>query len=126
MSWLGLLLTVGGFAAYLAAVSRFAFFAPVPWAFLAVMTLGVVLSVVGFGRRPGVLPGIGAALTLAAFAGASWYLFAYSIFDAREVRPAVGDRFPDFGPLPTSTGGTFRLADARGEHLVLLFYRGAW
>ena len=37
-------------------------------------------------------------------------------------RPAVGEKAPDF-ELP-GTEGTFRLADHRGERVVLLFYPG--
>lgn len=126
MSWLGLALTLGGFVGYFVAASRFALFETVPWAFLAVMTLGLVLAVAGVVRRPQALSAVGAALAVGVFAFASWYLFSYSIFGPRETRPAVGDPFPAFAALPTSTGGTFRLEDARGQYLLLLFYRGSW
>jgi peroxiredoxin Q/BCP len=38
---------------------------------------------------------------------------------------AVGDRAPDF-ELPTTGGGTARLKDYAGRHLVLVFYPLAW
>lgn len=126
MSWGGLLLVLGGFVGYFVAVSRFALFVKVPWAFLVVMTAGLVLAAVGFARRPRVGSGVATALALGVAVFASWYLFSYSIFDRRETRPAVGDPFPAVAALPTSTGGTFRPADARGSYLLLLFYRGGW
>lgn len=126
MSWLGLLLTAGGFVAYFAAARAFALFERVPWAFLGVMGLGVALALAGLARAPRLGTAVGAALTVGVFGFACWYLFSYSMFGAREARPAVGDPFPAFGPLPTSRGGTFRLEDARGSYLLLLFYRGAW
>lgn len=126
MSWLGLLVALAGFVGYFVAASRFALFEMVPWAFLGVMAVGLALAVVGVVRRPRLVSSVGAALTVGVVAFAGWYLFSYSIFDARETRPAVGDRFPSFAALPTSTGGTFRLEDARGKHLLLLFYRGSW
>jgi len=126
MTWLGLLVTLGGFVGYFAAAGRFAVFQIVPWAFVAVMTLGVVVAGIGIARRPGIVAGIGAALTIGVFAFAGWYLFSYSVFDGRETRPAVGDPFPTVAALPTSAGGTFRVADAREQYLLLLFYRGSW
>ena len=47
------------------------------------------------------------------------------MYAAREDRPRVGERFPDFA-LPASDGGAFHLAEARGRRLLILFYRGAW
>ena len=122
----GLALVLGGFVAYFVAAARFALFETVPWGFLAVMTLGLALAVAGVVRRPRPRSAVGAALAVGVFAFASWYLFSYSIFGPRETRPGPGDPFPTFAALPTSTGGTFRLEDARGEYLLLLFYRGAW
>ena len=126
MAWLGLLLTVAGFLAYFAAASWAALFQHVPWAFLAVMAVGVALALVGLVRRPGVGPGTATVLSVGVFTLACWYLFSYSVFAAREMRPGVGEKAPAFAALPTSTGGTFRLEDAREEYLLLLFYRGGW
>jgi len=125
LTWLGPLLVVGGFLAYFASVSTFALYQRVPWAFLLVMAVGLVISIVQLARRPSILRGAGAAVSFTIAALAAWYLFAYSMFDAREARPRVGEAFPSFA-LPTSAGGTFRLEDARGRWLMLLFYRGDW
>jgi len=126
VSWLGLLIAFAGVAGYFVMVGTIGNFQIVPWAFLAVMAVGVVLAVGGFVRAPRVGAGIALGLAVAVTGFANWYLFSYSIFAGRETRPAVGDVLPSFGPLPTSVGGTFRLEDARGRYLLLLFYRGAW
>jgi hypothetical protein len=125
MAWLGLALTIGGFLAYFGAAMQLALFQHVPWLFLAVMVLGVSLAAWQLIRRPTLGAGVATTLSVAAFAFAFWYLFSYSIFDAREARPRIGDAFPVFS-LPTSQGGTFRLEDARDKYLLLLFYRGSW
>src|SRR5262249_51530371 len=53
-----------------------------------------------------------------------WFFFGYSMYRAREDRPRVGERFPEFR-LPTSEGGVFDLAAERGKQHLLIFYRGA-
>ena len=125
LTWLGPVLVLGGFLAYFASVSTFAVYQRVPWAFLLVMTVGLVISIAQCARRPSMLRGAGAAVSVTIAALAGWYLFAYSMFDVREARPRPGDTLPRFA-LATSDGGTFRLEDARGRWLMLLFYRGDW
>ena len=122
---LGPLLALGGFALYFVAMSRFALWERIPWAFLAVSCAGAVWSVWWLWRAPGLARGAAAATAVAAFAFSGWYLLSFSMFGAREDLPRVGDSLPAF-ELPTSDGGTFRLADARGSWLLLLFYRGDW
>jgi hypothetical protein len=125
MSVLGLLLAVGGLAAYFAVAARFPFWRRVPWEFMTLSGLGTLLAVVAFARAPGLGTGLAAALSLGVLGFSLWYLFVYSMFGSREERPRVGDPFPDFA-LPDSTGTTFRLSDARGRRVLLLFYRGDW
>jgi peroxiredoxin len=126
VAWLGLLVVVVGFGGYFVAASELALFQMIPWPFLAVMAVGLAVALGALVRRPRVGSGLAAVLAVGVAGFAGWYLFSYSIFDARETRPAVGDRLPTFPALPTSTGGTFRLEDARGSYLLLLFYRGSW
>jgi hypothetical protein len=122
---LGPLIAAGGFALYFVAVSRWALWERVPWEFLAISSAGALWSVWWLARSPGVARGAAATVAVAALGFSGWYLLAYSMFGSREEVPRVGDRFPSFD-LPVSGGGTFRLADARGRWLLLLFYRGDW
>lgn len=125
MALVGVLLAVGGIAAYFALVARFPLWRRVPWEFLAVGGAGALLGVAAFARSPGVGSAAAALLSVAVFGFALWYVFDYSMFGPREDRPRVGDPFPDFA-LPDSGGATFRLSEARGRRLLLLFYRGDW
>jgi len=76
-------------------------------------------------RTPGIATVVAAALSLGILGFAVWFFFSFSMYGAREDRPRVGDRFPDF-TLPASDGATFRLADACGRRLLILCYRGDW
>jgi hypothetical protein len=125
LTLLGPLLAAGGFALYFAAMSRFALWERVPWAFLAVSSAGALWSLWWLARAPGVARGAAALFAVGALAFSGWYLLSYSMFGPREDVPRVGDALPAF-ELPTSDGGSFGLADARGRWLLLLFYRGDW
>jgi hypothetical protein len=125
LSVLGLLLAVGGLAAYFGVVERFPFWRRVPWEFVTLSGLGTIFVIVAFARAPGLGTGLAAALGVGVLGFSLWYLFVYSMFGSREERPRVGDPFPDFA-LPDSTGATFRLSDERGRRVLLLFYRGDW
>jgi hypothetical protein len=119
------LLAVAGIALYFAVTTRFAVWREVPWEFLALSAAGAVLGVRRLVRRPGAGTAAAAlvAVLVAGFFAAD--VFWLSRFGMREDRPRVGDAFPDFR-LPTSTGGTYGLADARGKKLLVLCYRGDW
>jgi hypothetical protein len=119
------LLAIGGFAAYLALTTGFGVFRRIPTEFLAIVAFGAGLGLWRAARRPTVGTVVAALLCLAIAGFGSWWLFDYSMYGAREERPAVGERFPDF-TLPDSRGGTFDLASARGRPILLLFYRGDW
>lgn len=86
-------------------------FRRVPVVSLALVALGAAAAIVLV------------ALALLVFAG--WFFFRFSMYAAREDRPAAGDRFPEFA-FPDSTGGTFRLADARGRRVLVMLCRGYW
>ncbi|MEW6271418.1 MAG: hypothetical protein AB1689_19220 [Thermodesulfobacteriota bacterium] len=119
------LLVIGGFAAYMIATFQLAWFQRIPWLFLAIMVLGVALGVRAVWRRPRVWTGLSAAVSVAAFAWACWFLFVGTMHGPREDRPRVGETFPDFA-LPTSTGETFRLSEARDRRHLIVLYRGDW
>jgi hypothetical protein len=119
------LISIAGFVLYFVITTRFGIYRRVPWEYMAVIVAGVVLGVVQLRRHPGLTTATGTLVAAAVLGFASWYLFSYSMYAAREDRPAVGDAFPDF-TLPVSDGGTYRLADANGTRRLLIFYRGAW
>jgi len=125
LTLLGPLLAAGGFALYFVAVTRFAWWERVPWEFLAISSAGALWSIGWLARAPGLVRGAAAAVAVAALGFSGWYLLSFSMFGPREDVPREGDRFPAF-ELPASDGGSFRLADARGRWLLLLFYRGDW
>jgi hypothetical protein len=122
---LGPLLAAGGFVLYFAAVSRWALWERIPWQFLAISAAGAIWSIGWLARAPGFVRGAAAVAAVGAFGFSGWYLLSFSMFGPREDVPRVGDPFPAF-ELLASDGGTFRLADARGRWLLLLFYRGDW
>jgi len=100
-------------------------FREVPWEFLALSAFGAGLGVWALVRRPGILTGLSAVSSVALTGFAFWYVFVGSMFGAREVRPAVGEAFPDFA-LPASSGGTFRLSEGAGKRHLIILYRGDW
>ena len=125
ISLLAVLLAVGGVAAYFVLATRFAYWQRVPWQFIAVTAAGALLGVGELIASPDMGSGIAALTSVAVLAFSVWYFLVYSQFGTREERPRVGDPFPDFA-LPDSTGGVFRLSEARGRRVLILFYRGDW
>src|SRR6185369_10820986 len=98
---------------YLLTTFRLAVWRRVPWEWLAVMVGATSFAVARAVRAPDVATIVAAALTWAIVVFAAWFLFSFSMYGAREDRPRVGDRFPEF-TLPASDGATFSLATARG------------
>jgi AhpC/TSA family protein len=119
------LVATASFGLYFLLTFGLAIYRRVPWEILFVMTAAAGLAVHQLVQAPGAATAAGAALTVGLVVFACWFLFVFSMYGPREDRPRVGDRFPDF-TLPASDGGTFRLAEARGRRLLVLFYRGAW
>jgi hypothetical protein len=100
-------------------------FRRVPWETLALVALGAVAGVVLLVQAPSAARAAGALVALALLAFSGWFFFRYSMYGAREDRPAVGDRFPDF-TLVDSTGRTFHLAEAGDRRRLIMLYRGYW
>jgi hypothetical protein len=122
---LGPILVIGGFALYMATNTQLGRFRRMPWEFLAVSASGVLHALGYFVTHPAPSTGAAAAISVALMGFLGWFFFSFSMYGPREDRPRVGDRFPDF-TLPTSDGGVFDLAAARGRRHLLLFYRGSW
>ena len=118
-------IAIAGVALYFVTSFRLARYRKYAWEFLAIVAAGATLGVVLFYDAPSPRTAISAASSLALFVGAIWFLFVFSMYGAREEEPRVGDAFPEFS-LPDSQGGMFRLSEARGHKLLLVFYRGAW
>lgn len=125
MALLAPLLVIGALVAYFVAASQLAVLPRIPWPSLVVMAAGVALALRSWWRRPRLATRASAVVSTGVFAFALWFLFSFSMLPAREDRPAVGDAFPDFA-LPSSTGETFRLADARDRRHLIVLYRGDW
>ena len=112
-------------AAYFLTTFRLARYRRAPWEFLAVMAAATGVAIYQLLRAPGVGTAVGAVLTAGIFVFSCWFLFSFTMYGAREDRPRVGDRLPDF-TLPTSEGSAFSLAAARGRKLLVVCYRGGW
>jgi len=110
---------------YFLTTFRLAAWRRVPWEWLAVMVAATSFAVARAVRAPGAPSIVAAAATWAIVVFSAWFLFSFTMYGAREDRPRVGERFPDF-TLPGSDGTTFSLAAARGRRVLLIFYRGAW
>lgn len=140
MLWIGLLVTVLGFA------SNFLYWLPIPpriipWISLAMPLIGVVLVIVGLLRF---WPGARAwrkilGVFVGLFSMAVLVLSVWAHVDAESVprsagAPRVGQKVPDF-TLQDSSGQTVSLSQlltspmansARPKGVLLVFYRGHW
>ena len=121
----GPVLVLSGFGLYMATNTLLGRFRRMPWEFLAVSALGVVTGVVLALRAGGTANVVGAVISVALGAFLTWFFFSFSMYEAREDRPRVGERFPDFR-LPTSDGAVFDFSAVRGKRHLLIFYRGSW
>ena len=97
----------------------------IPWEFLAVVIAATALAVYRFVAGPAVATAVGAAVSLGILGFATWFFFSFSMYDAREDRPRIGEHFPEF-TLPASDGSTFSLGDVRRRRLLIICYRGDW
>ena len=125
LALLGPFVVLSGFGLYMASNTLLGRFRRVPWEFLAVSAVGVIAALILAARGPGMAATVGAAASVVLFALLLWFFFGYSMYAAREDRPRVGDRFPQFR-LPSSDGAVFDLGSERGKRHLLLFYRGSW
>ena len=112
-------------AAYFLGTFRLARYRRAPWEFLAVMMVATGVAAYEALRTPDAGTAVGAALTAGIFVFSCWFLFSFTMYGAREDRPRVRERFPDF-TLPTSEGSDFSLAAAHGRKLLVVCYRGGW
>src|SRR5437870_5692691 len=104
VQWIvGPLLVACGFGLYMATNTLRGRFRRMPWEFLAVSALGVVVAIAIALRSGGKANGVAAGVSVALGGFLVWFFFVYSMYEPREDRPRVGDRFPDFR-LPTSDG----------------------
>ena len=122
---LGPILVIAGFALYMTTNTQLGRFRRMPWEFLAVSSSGVLHSLGYFVTHPAASTAAAAAISVALMGLLGWFFFSFSMYGAREDRPRVGDRFPDF-VLPASDGRVFDFAAARGRRQLLIFYRGSW
>ena len=122
---LGPLLVVAGFGLYMATNVWLGRFRSRPWEFFTVSALGAVLSVARAIAVPSGATAVAAAVALAGVVALYWFFFSFSMYDAREDRPRVGDPLPAFR-LPTSDGGIYDSVASRGTRRLYIFYRGSW
>ncbi len=126
MPWLvGPLLVASGFGLYMGTNTLLGRFRRQPWEFIALSAIGVVVAIAIAIRSGGGANVAAAVVSVALGAALVWFFFFFSMYEPREDRPRVGERFPDFR-LPTSEGGVFDFAAARGKRHLLIFYRGSW
>src|SRR5215468_5654507 len=103
LALLGPLVVLSGFGLYMATNTLLGRFRRVPWEFLAISALGVVVGTVPALRAGGTANLVAAVVSAILFGLLLWFFFGFTMYGAREDRPCVGDRFPEFR-LPTSDG----------------------
>ena len=123
--FIGPVLVLSGFGFYMLTNVTLGRFRRMPWEFLAVSASGVFHAIAHRIFTPGTPATISLLVTLALAGFVVWFFFFFSMYETREDRPRVGDRFPDF-KLPTSDGGVMDFAAERGKRHLLIFYRGTW
>jgi hypothetical protein len=97
MAWLvGPLLVLSGFGLYMGPNTMLGRFRRMPWEFLAVSALGVLVAIAIALRSGGTANTVAAVVSVALGGFLVWFFFAFSMYEPREDRPRVGDRFPDF------------------------------
>ncbi len=124
--WIGALISVVGLVSYFGFFARYPALRDFPWLNLPLVLTGVAISILAIRRRWSFLSIIGAVFS-AACAG---LLIAYVFVLSNQLPPpdsvvAVGAEAPAFS-LPDQDGSVVRLADYRGQPVVLVFYRGFW
>jgi hypothetical protein len=125
MALVGPVLVLSGFGLYMATNTLLGRFRRVPWEFLAISALGVVMGAAIASRAGGTATLVAAVASAILFGLLLWFFFGFTMYGVREDRPRVGDRFPEFR-LPASDGSVFDLAAGRGRRHLLIFYRGSW
>jgi peroxiredoxin len=125
--------TILGALSFVTAASNIAFYYPKikgnraslrPRREQALMVLALLFAVGSFFMHPGI---VGYVLGGGAVVPASLFLLGTSTSGLPDQRPsvAVGSSAPNFTALDAD-GLDFRLADLRGSHVLLKFYRGYW
>ena len=122
---LGPAVVIAGFAFYMITNVWLGRFRRVPWEFLALSTLGALVSVTLAVRSPSTAGLLAALASAALLAFLFWFFLSFSMYGPREDRPRVGDPFPAFR-LPASDGSLYDSASGRGRRQLLIFYRGSW
>jgi hypothetical protein len=121
--WIGLACVVLGLAFYF--VDFFALkHLIVPWYVPILSTLGVILMLVWFLRRPGIVRSLSLILVLLV-AGMEWAFIGWLSRNAAYAGPDVGQSLPEFH-VSRSDGTAFSDGDLKGQATVLVFNRGHW
>lgn len=96
-----------------------------PYQALALATPGVILMVVSFWQRGGIVRGIG-AVVFAVLCGLFWFMLLVTMRTPAYTGPQVGQKMPAFATTLAS-GATFSDDDlAKGQRTLLIFFRGHW
>jgi hypothetical protein len=97
-----------------------------PWYAPVLATAGVLLTVVGFLMRPGVIRGVGALLVAAFCAFTWWSLVSFTRVPEYTGTAKAGQSIPSF-TTTLADGQAITDADLRtGRPTVLTFFRGRW
>jgi hypothetical protein len=122
---IGPVLVIAGFAFYMITNVFLGRFRRLPWEFIALSTLGALVSVAYAVATPSPSTVAGALVGGALLAFLYWFFFSFSMYGPREDRPCVGDVFPAFR-LPASDGSLYESIAGNGGRRLLIFYRGSW
>ena len=116
---------ISGFGFYMITNVFLGRFRRMPWEFIALSTMGALVSTALALARPSPSTMAAASVSTALLAFLYWFFFSFSMYGPREDRPSVGDLFPTFH-LPGSDGSLYDSTSAAGKRRLLIFYRGSW
>ena len=122
---IGPALVIAGFAFYMITNVFLGRFRRMPWEFIALSTLGALVSVAVALVTPSASNVAGALVGGGLLAFLYWFFFSFSMYGPREDRPRVGEVFPAFR-LPASDGSLYDSIAGKGKRRLLIFYRGSW
>jgi hypothetical protein len=132
--WVGLVLTFLGAITYFTYFARFADLRDMPWLNLAVLWIGVMVSIAAVWRafsrsspyRGRILGTAGLLLSLVLALLFNLYIFKFSYaLPAPTAATLSMTAAPEF-TLSDQRGNPVALADYRGRKVVLTYYRGHW
>ena len=130
--WLGPVIALIGFLSYYTFFVQWPLFRDVPWANLLILTFAIGISITGVRRawpeggwrRGAGVFGVFASVSLTVMLLVFCFVLSYQL-PAAELAVKQGGEIPG-ATLVSNDGSRVNLAEAAGDRLILVFYRGFW